>query len=80
MVQDSHCCGFTEIMGLESSLSELPQQQLLKAASHLQHQGAEQAPDSYTSLKPRAEIVWLHRLLYHFIEMFRWAAMKSLLM
>lgn len=53
MVQNSHYCRLTEIMGLQASLSKLPQQQLLKAASHLQHQGAEQAPDSYTSLKPQ---------------------------
>lgn len=59
MVQNSHCWGDTGITGLVAPISRFPQQQLLRAASHLQHQGADWAPDSHTSLKSQGESVLL---------------------
>lgn len=78
MVQDSHCWGDIEIMGLEASISWLPQQ-LLKAASHLQHQGADWALYSHTSLSQKSqwERAWFECSLCHFLEMFHWPAMKT---
>lgn len=73
-VKDSHCWGLTEIMGLEASVSKLPPQQLLKAAAHPHHRGAQWALDSFMSLGGNRVI---KVLLSNFPEMFHLYTIKS---